>query len=178
MCTSTCCPNVQDADWQDRVRAIFSAVSDAVIRLGGTPSGEHGAGRLRAGLLRATLRPRGDGVLPRHQARVRSRRVLQSRRDPRRRQRPAVETQGRDGARRAPAGVDAYLAAIENEARWGEKPVGRVTLLSSHAPLSRAARHPDRPAAIRRAAASRRCSGASRAATASGWPSSPAGSAT
>ena len=44
-------PNLRDADWQDRVRAVFTAVSDAVIRLGGTPSGEHGAGRLRAGRL-------------------------------------------------------------------------------------------------------------------------------
>ena len=44
-------PNLREADWEERVRAVFGEVSEAVIRLGGTPSGEHGAGRLRAGLL-------------------------------------------------------------------------------------------------------------------------------
>jgi hypothetical protein len=33
------------------VAGVLEEVSDAVLRLGGTPSGEHGDGRLRAGLL-------------------------------------------------------------------------------------------------------------------------------
>ncbi|MEO5799667.1 MAG: FAD-binding oxidoreductase [Gemmatimonadales bacterium] len=46
-------PNLNDPDWRERVRAVFDEVTVAVIRLGGTTSGEHGAGRLRAGTLAA-----------------------------------------------------------------------------------------------------------------------------
>ena len=113
-------PNIHDADWQDRVRAIFDAVSDAVIRLGGTPSGEHGAGRLRAGLLEPLYGPEvlecfravkhafdpagffnpgvivGDGGDPMRQLKV-----------------------GADAVS-LPTGVAAYLQRIEVEANWGE----------------------------------------------------------
>jgi len=44
-------PDVTRAGWTAAVRALYDAVSDLVIRLGGTPAGEHGAGRLRAGLM-------------------------------------------------------------------------------------------------------------------------------
>ena len=44
-------PNLLEADWLVRVRTIFEEVTAAVIRLGGTTSGEHGTGRLRAGTL-------------------------------------------------------------------------------------------------------------------------------
>lgn len=44
-------PDVTRPGWRDGVRALFHAVSDLVIGLGGTPAGEHGLGRLRAGLL-------------------------------------------------------------------------------------------------------------------------------
>jgi hypothetical protein len=44
-------PRVGRAGWQQSVAGVLEEVSDAVIRLGGTPSGEHGDGRLRAGLL-------------------------------------------------------------------------------------------------------------------------------
>jgi len=44
-------PDVTRTGWREAVRALYDAVSDLVIRLGGTPAGEHGAGRLRAGLL-------------------------------------------------------------------------------------------------------------------------------
>lgn len=37
--------------WLNRVRAVFEDVSQLVIAMGGTPSGEHGDGRLRTGLL-------------------------------------------------------------------------------------------------------------------------------
>lgn len=50
-------PNLADGDWSTRVRAIFEEVTAAVIRLGGTTSGEHGAGRLRAGTLAAQYGP-------------------------------------------------------------------------------------------------------------------------
>lgn len=51
-------PNLRDDDWRERVRAIFDEITAAVIRLGGTTSGEHGAGRLRAGTLEALYGPR------------------------------------------------------------------------------------------------------------------------
>jgi FAD/FMN-containing dehydrogenase len=40
-------------DWADRVRRLYEDVNAAAIRLGGTVSGEHGDGRLRAPLLDA-----------------------------------------------------------------------------------------------------------------------------
>ena len=39
---------------------LLEEVTDAVVRLGGTPSGEHGDGRLRAGLLAKVY---GDGIV-------------------------------------------------------------------------------------------------------------------
>ncbi len=44
-------PDVSRAGWEDGVRALYEAVAVLQMRLGGTPSGEHGDGRLRAGLL-------------------------------------------------------------------------------------------------------------------------------
>jgi FAD/FMN-containing dehydrogenase len=45
-------PEVAHAGWEAAVASLLEEVSDAVVRLGGTPSGEHGDGRLRAALLR------------------------------------------------------------------------------------------------------------------------------
>jgi FAD/FMN-containing dehydrogenase len=44
-------PELARLDWQDRVRRLYAEVNDAAIHLGGTVSGEHGDGRLRAPLL-------------------------------------------------------------------------------------------------------------------------------
>jgi FAD/FMN-containing dehydrogenase len=44
-------PEVARPGWEDAVAGLLEEVSSAVIRLGGTPSGEHGDGRLRASLL-------------------------------------------------------------------------------------------------------------------------------
>ena len=44
-------PRIGRAGWEQSVAGVMEEVSDAVIRLGGTPSGEHGDGRLRAALL-------------------------------------------------------------------------------------------------------------------------------
>lgn len=113
-------PNVTDRDWQERVRTIFRAVSEAIFRLGGTPSGEHGAGRLRASLLEPLYGPEivecfraikaafdpdgffnpgvivGDGSDPISQLKV-----------------------GADAVT-LPSGVEAFLQRVEREARWGE----------------------------------------------------------
>ncbi len=44
-------PDLAEKDWKARVVAIFDEVTHVVLELGGTPSGEHGDGRLRAHLL-------------------------------------------------------------------------------------------------------------------------------
>jgi FAD/FMN-containing dehydrogenase len=44
-------PEVARPGWEETVAGLMEEVSGAVIRLGGTPSGEHGDGRLRASLL-------------------------------------------------------------------------------------------------------------------------------
>jgi FAD/FMN-containing dehydrogenase len=44
-------PDLAEKDWKSRVIAIFEEVTEVVLQLGGTPSGEHGDGRLRAHLL-------------------------------------------------------------------------------------------------------------------------------
>ena len=41
-------PELARPGWQDRVAALLQSVTQLVKRLGGTPSGEHGDGRLRA----------------------------------------------------------------------------------------------------------------------------------
>jgi FAD/FMN-containing dehydrogenase len=53
-------PDVGGIGWEDAVTGLLDDVTDALVRLGGTPSGEHGDGRLRAGLLRRVY---GDEIL-------------------------------------------------------------------------------------------------------------------
>lgn len=50
-------PDVGRQGWEGPVTRLFQDVTAAVIRLGGTPSGEHGDGRLRAGTLLDTYGP-------------------------------------------------------------------------------------------------------------------------
>ncbi len=44
-------PELARAGWEAEVAALLDEVTGEIVRLGGTPSGEHGDGRLRAGLL-------------------------------------------------------------------------------------------------------------------------------
>ncbi len=44
-------PEVQRPGWEAAVAELLEEVTSALVRLGGTPAGEHGDGRLRAGLL-------------------------------------------------------------------------------------------------------------------------------
>ncbi|HEX2218281.1 MAG TPA: FAD-binding oxidoreductase [Gemmatimonadales bacterium] len=53
-------PTVGRAGWEQAVAGVLEEVSDAVLRLGGTPSGEHGDGRLRAALLQRVY---GDEIV-------------------------------------------------------------------------------------------------------------------
>jgi FAD/FMN-containing dehydrogenase len=113
-------PNLSEPDWKERVRAVFSAVSDAVIRLGGTPSGEHGAGRLRAGLMAELYGPEVMECF----------RAVKRAFDPDGIFNPGVIVGDADDpltrlklgadAVPLPPGVEEYLQRIEAEARWGE----------------------------------------------------------
>jgi FAD/FMN-containing dehydrogenase len=44
-------PDTTRPGWKEALGALFVEVTDLLLRLGGVPSGEHGVGRLRAGLL-------------------------------------------------------------------------------------------------------------------------------
>jgi FAD/FMN-containing dehydrogenase len=44
-------PRVTDEGWESSVAILLEEITDEVVRLGGTASGEHGDGRLRAGFL-------------------------------------------------------------------------------------------------------------------------------
>jgi FAD/FMN-containing dehydrogenase len=46
-------PELARSDWHERVQRLYDEVNAAALRLGGTLSGEHGDGRLRAPLLEA-----------------------------------------------------------------------------------------------------------------------------
>ena len=50
-------PDVTLPGWERLVTTVFEAASEAQIALGGVPAGEHGAGRLRAGLMERVYGP-------------------------------------------------------------------------------------------------------------------------
>ena len=50
-------PELAREGWEKAVASLFQEVTAAVIRLGGTPTGEHGDGRLRAGTLLGVYGP-------------------------------------------------------------------------------------------------------------------------
>ncbi len=113
-------PDLGAADWLARVQRIFDEVTELVIRLGGTPAGEHGAGRLRAGVLEALLGPEALEAF----------RAVKRAFDPDGRFNPGVILS--DGtaplsrlkvgteAAGLPPGVEQELREIETQRRWGE----------------------------------------------------------
>ena len=44
-------PDTTAPGWREALAALYADVTDLVLQLGGTPAGEHGVGRLRAGVL-------------------------------------------------------------------------------------------------------------------------------
>jgi len=50
-------PDTTAPGWRERLAGLFAAVTELLVGLGGTPSGEHGDGRLRAGLLQRFYGP-------------------------------------------------------------------------------------------------------------------------
>ncbi|HYT05967.1 MAG TPA: FAD-binding oxidoreductase [Gemmatimonadales bacterium] len=55
-------PDTTRSSWKDALAALFEEVAALLVRLGGTPSGEHGIGRLRAGLLERFYGPEVVGL--------------------------------------------------------------------------------------------------------------------
>jgi FAD/FMN-containing dehydrogenase len=55
-------PDTTRVGWTDAVASLLAEVSTGVIALGGTPSGEHGDGRLRAGLMQFVYGPEVTGL--------------------------------------------------------------------------------------------------------------------
>jgi FAD/FMN-containing dehydrogenase len=112
-------PDVSSGDWLDRVRLVYEAVTELTQRLGGTPAGEHGAGRLRA------------AVLPRLLGRAAIECLLAVKQsfDPTGRFNPGVIiSDGDDPLDHLKVGVSAailpdtaadWLAALESSAGWG-----------------------------------------------------------
>ncbi len=50
-------PDTTRPTWRKTVEGLFNEVADLLVRLGGVPAGEHGAGRLRAGVLERFYQP-------------------------------------------------------------------------------------------------------------------------
>ena len=50
-------PDLTGPDWRERLSTLYEEVTDLLVHLGGTPSGEHGDGRLRAGILPRVFGP-------------------------------------------------------------------------------------------------------------------------
>lgn len=55
-------PDTTREGWTDAVTSLLAEVSAGVVALGGTPAGEHGDGRLRAGLMELVYGPEVTGL--------------------------------------------------------------------------------------------------------------------
>jgi D-lactate dehydrogenase len=55
-------PDTTRAGWTEVVASLLAEVSAGVVALGGTPAGEHGDGRLRAGLMELVYGPEVTGL--------------------------------------------------------------------------------------------------------------------
>lgn len=113
-------PDPSQPDWLDRVQQVYARVNAALLRLGGTPAGEHGAGRLRAGMLESLLGVEAMACF----------RAIKQAFDPHGLFNPGVIlTDGADpfehlkvgvSAVQLPPGCDQMLRRIEEERRWAE----------------------------------------------------------
>jgi FAD/FMN-containing dehydrogenase len=113
-------PDIGTPDWLVRVEAIWQRVTAALLELGGTPAGEHGAGRLRAGQLEQFLGPEAMACFG----------AIKRAFDPQDLFNPGVIVpDGRDPladlkvgpqAAALPTGQEDALRRIEEQRRWGE----------------------------------------------------------
>jgi FAD/FMN-containing dehydrogenase len=113
-------PDLTREGWLDRVRTIFAEVNAALLRLGGTPAGEHGTGRLRSGLIEPFLGPEAVAAF----------RAVKTAFDPEHRWNPGVilpegddpfvQLKVGEAATPLPEGMAEAWQRVEAEARWGE----------------------------------------------------------
>jgi len=112
-------PDLTFAGWRDALAALYGDAAELLLRLGGTPSGEHGVGRLRAGLLERFYGPEVTALF----------RELKHRYDPRCALNPGVIIPSADWAPLAdlkvgpeaapiPADIAARLRDVERNAGW------------------------------------------------------------
>jgi len=112
-------PDLTRPDWHEALQGLYEDVIDLLARLGGTPSGEHGDGRLRAGVLSRFF---GPEVMARFQE-------LRRAYDPRGIFNPGVILPSADWAPLAdlkvgpsaapiPDDIAARLRAVEREGGW------------------------------------------------------------
>lgn len=114
-------PDITQERWLERVRAIFVEVTGALLRYGGTPAGEHGAGRLRAVLVEPFLGPQAAAAF----------RAVKAAFDPLGRWNPGVILPEGDDpflhlkvgpeAAGLPDGMAEAWQRVEAEARWGDR---------------------------------------------------------
>jgi len=118
-------PELARTGWEAEVAALLDEVTELVVRLGGTPSGEHGDGRLRAPLLERVFGPEIVGLF----------RLVKDAFDPHGILNPGIKlgvappiTRLKAGADAAqlPADIAARLRAVEREGGYG---VPRLELL-------------------------------------------------
>ena len=125
-------PDLSHPDWEVRVGAIFDEVTDAVVALGGTLSGEHGDGRLRGGVLERVF---GTEV-------VRLMRLVKTAFDPLGILNPGIKLDAPAGppltnlkagphAAAIPPRVEALLRGIERDAGYA---ISRLTLADERGP--------------------------------------------
>ena len=113
-------PDVRANGWEARIAAIFREVTEAVVTLGGTLSGEHGDGRLRSRALEQVYGKQITGLF----------RLVKDAFDPVGILNPGVKLPSEDDqpfgslklgrtAPQLPEDIEAGLRAIELEARYG-----------------------------------------------------------
>ena len=118
-------PELAREGWESEVAALLDEVTDVIVRLGGTPSGEHGDGRLRAPLLERVF---GAEIVSLF-------RLVKDAFDPQGILNPGIKLgnappiarlKAGTGAEKLPDDIAARLRAIEREGGYG---VGRLELL-------------------------------------------------
>jgi len=130
-------PDVSSAGWEERVAGIYADVTAAVIRLGGTLSGEHGDGRLRARSLGAVYGPEILDLFRRVKDAFDPVGIMNPGvKFPLAEERPFASLKLGAGARPIPADIEAGLRDIERFARFSLSRLDLADALPLNVPVS------------------------------------------